>query len=248
MAQGAIFTIFPPKYFNIMPEPIIGYSEFISPADDKAKDILYHVEWLTDEQSFPSLSPSPLIKNRNSSIMDWQFIEEKEVDQLPGITISSIDSLDGEAEFWEFIQHTGQYESFAKLAADAQDQLAGTYPVYPFSSIYPHSACFTGKDKFATTNMDVRYADDYYHLYEDRKSHGSHSYFGNKNYFNRKKIIAYSKFWDFIDCGKPEINPRYLHQSVAFQSHAKRYKPPGPRNANKNKKDRNLKGQARLEL
>ncbi|ORZ19447.1 hypothetical protein BCR42DRAFT_409787 [Absidia repens] len=231
-----------------MLEPIIGYSEFVSPADDKAKDILYHVEWLTDEQSFPSLSPSPFIKNKNSSIMDWQFIEEKEVDQLPGITISSIESPDGLAEFWEYVQHTGQNGSFVELATNAQYQLAGTDPIYPFSPIHPHSAYITRKAKTTIANIDMQDEDDYYHLYENRKSHGSHSYFGNKNYFNRKKIIAYSEFWDYWGCGKPEINDRYLHQCVAFQSHAKYYKPPGPRNANKNKKDRNLKPQNRLEL
>jgi hypothetical protein len=227
-----------------MPQPIIGFSELISPVDNEG--IQYHVEWLTDEHSFPSLSPPSSIKDIHPSDTDWQLVEENEIDQVEYTLLHGVtDCLDDEAEFWQLLHHIPQQHTYAKLAIDAQDQLVGSSPLYPFSPIHPHSV---GKNKNSTTIKKADDEIDFYHLYEARKSHGSHSYFGNKNYFERKKIIAYREFWDYWGCSRPEVTPRYLHQCVAMQSHAKQYKPPGPRNANKNKKDRNLKSQSRLEL
>ncbi|SAL98860.1 hypothetical protein [Absidia glauca] len=227
-----------------MPAPI-GFSECT--AHDA--DTLYYVDWLTDDQSFPSLSPSSAIYGNQEA--DWHIIEEQELDlteqNYPRLVTKPVSLHTGtgylaEFDMWENIEFTSCPESFAKLAADAQNQLADVQQLLPFPPIHPQANLRTfnapGPDNVAKQESECN--DDWYHLYVDHKSHGSHSHFGNKHYIKRQRELAIedlNKDWEsrYREGGPPDVAPRTLYQLITFRTHAKQYKPPGPRNANKNK-------------
>lgn len=227
-----------------MPSPI-GFSECT--AHDA--DTLYYVDWLTDDQSFPSLSPSPVLSGSQDT--DWHIIEERELRQTeqdyPRLITKSVSLHTGteylsEFDVWENIEFPNCPESFAKLAADAQDQLADVQQLLPFPPIHPQAnqRTFKALGSDQVDKQDREWSDGWHHLYVDHKSHGSHSHFGNKHYMKRQRELAIqdlNKDWEnrYWYTEPPNVPPRTLYQIITLRTHAKQYKPPGPRNANKNK-------------
>ncbi|KAI8336723.1 hypothetical protein BC941DRAFT_427908 [Chlamydoabsidia padenii] len=214
-----------------MPAPI-GFSEDVA----HGADTDYYVEWLDDEQSFPCLSSSPTAKH-DQDTSDWQMIDEKQVDftdqDLFDLTIKTVlDESAFESDLWEHIDYCHSPKSYVKLAAEAQDQLADAQHSHPFPSIHPYATHRCYKKISIPSDQGT---DDWYNLYADRKSHGSHSHFGNKHYIERQRKIVIEEPWKRWGYGTPELTPRLLYQNITLRTHAKQYKPPGPRNANKNK-------------
>lgn len=179
-----------------MPSPV-GFSESKHYGDDTT----YYVDWLSNEDSFPSLGQTTTSKE--TPMHDWE-----KIDYLKE-------------------QQTKQY---VDVAVNAQDILANVDEYYPFPSIHPQQqqkAILSKKNKNnngdsddSDDSDDYKYdeidndIDPYYDIYQHYKSTSHHAQRGTINYIKHiKKIILLHL--DSLD----EFTLREIHQLIGHQSY-----------------------------